>query len=99
MEFGLKKYRKIDLFDVMSFFWPGLFLIFWPAMQYGDGVPWTERGEGPFANLLPKWMKKLVPFKIIKSKAAIMLYAAWANVNGPSEKFGEKEAEWFQKLR
>ena len=26
-----KKIREIDLFDFTGFFWPGLFLIFWPT--------------------------------------------------------------------
>ena len=33
MEKMLKKNREIDLFDFSSFFWPGHFKIFWPAMK------------------------------------------------------------------
>ena len=32
MEFGQKNIREIDLFDLTSFFLPGLFLIFWSAV-------------------------------------------------------------------
>ena len=35
MEFGKKKNREIELFDFRSFFWPGLFLIFWPTEFFG----------------------------------------------------------------
>ena len=34
MEFGQKKNCEIDLFDFMSFFWPGVFEIFWPTVKY-----------------------------------------------------------------
>ena len=34
MEFGQRKIREIDLFDFTSFFFAGLFLIFWPTVAY-----------------------------------------------------------------
>ena len=34
MEFGHKKFGEIDLCDFTSFFWPGLFLIFWPTVEH-----------------------------------------------------------------
>ena len=32
MEFGQKKFREIDLFDISRVFWPGLFKTFWPTV-------------------------------------------------------------------
>ena len=34
MDFGETKFREIDLFDFMSFFWPGLFHMFWSTMSW-----------------------------------------------------------------
>ena len=32
MEFDKKNVREINLLDLTSFFWDGLFLIFWPTV-------------------------------------------------------------------
>ena len=34
----LKNIREIDLFDFTSFFWPGLFLIFWPTVKLKKNI-------------------------------------------------------------
>ena len=37
MKFGQKKkifFREIELFDFTSCFWPGLFIIFWPTVNF-----------------------------------------------------------------
>ena len=38
MEFGQKICREIDLFDLTSFFCPGLFKVFWPTVIQLSGI-------------------------------------------------------------
>ena len=52
--------------------------------QYGDGVPWAEEG---------KLAASYRPFH------SLLIMVHWINVNGEEEKFGEKEMEWFEKIR
>ena len=52
--------------------------------QYSDGVP------GPPEN------GKMV---ISAYPSTIAVFFQWTNVYGPKEEFGEKEIEWFEKIR
>ena len=56
--------------------------------EFGDGIEAVEKyGDGSFANKLPSLMKYMTKFMDLKSMgeampSAIMVYAAWSNVNG-----------------
>ena len=52
--------------------------------QYADGVPWAEEGKLALSRR---------PFH------SIGITAHWINVNGKDTKFGEKETEWFERIR
>ena len=38
MENIKNKFREIDLLDFTSFFWPGLFIIFWPTVRSKENI-------------------------------------------------------------
>jgi len=52
--------------------------------QYADGVEWAEKG---------KMSIPIIPVP------CILIYLQWANVNGSSEKFGDEQKVWFDKVR
>jgi len=51
---------------------------------YADGVEWAEQG---------KMSIPAIP------TPTILIYLQWANVKGAQEKFGNKHAVWFEKIR
>jgi len=65
--------------------------------QYGDGVPWAEKGQGSVFHVMdgniPAPLQAGAPF------SSITIYVKWDNVGGPDEKFTEDDAIWFQKIR